>query len=364
MLPLFKRYPGLAKALPHVSLGSFPTPLEHVEALGAAIGIPELYVKRDDLSGEKYGGNKVRKLEFDLGEAKREHRSTILTFGGVGSNQAVATAIYAGELGMKTIVMLLPQPPNDLVRHNLLAAHRFGADLRYFQSSAEVKKGVEKLSRGLGADEQPYVIGAGDSSVLANAGFVNAAFELKDQVDAGVMPEPDYLYVAMGSMGSAVGLSLGLKAAGMKTQVIAVQASSSSASGEAMMIKMFKASDDYLRSLDDSFPELTLTRQEAVILHGYLGGGYAQPTPKGLVAAKVFTAHTGVELDSTYTGKAFAAVIDDARRKMKGKVVLFWDTYNSRKIDLGEARYEELPAPLHGYFLRAHGAMPGVTKKR
>jgi D-cysteine desulfhydrase len=349
VIPLFKSFPGLAAKLPHVSLGAFPTPVDRAEALGTRLGLAGLYVKRDDISGEKYGGNKVRKLEFDLGEAQREHRSTIITFGGVGSNQAVATAIYAGQLGMKTIVMLLPQHPAEHVRHTLLAAHLYGAELRYFQSQAQVSVGVAKLIRAM-ADDPPYLIGAGDSSVLANAGFVNAAFELKEQIDAGVLPEPDALYVAMGSMGSAVGLCLGLKAAGLKTQVVAVQASSLDAPSDSKMIKMFRETNDYLISLDPSFPKLSLSRKEAVVLKGYLGEGYARPTPKGMNAAKLFAEHMGVELDLTYTGKAFAAVIDDAKKKMKGKVVLFWDTYNSRKIDLEGVSYKDLPPALHGYF--------------
>jgi D-cysteine desulfhydrase len=349
VIPLFKQFPGLAEKLPHVSLGAFPTPIDHARALGARLGLGGLYVKRDDISGEKYGGNKVRKLEFDLGEAQRERRNTIITFGGVGSNQAVATAIYASELGMKTIVMLLPQHPADHVRHTLLAAHRYGAELRYYQSQKQVEVGVAKLIRSM-PDDPPYLIGAGDSTVLANAGFVNAAFELKDQIDAGVMPEPDFLYVAMGSMGSAVGLTLGLKAAGLKTQVVAVRASSLDAPSESKMIKMFRETNDFLISLDPSFPKLTLLRKEALVLKGYLGEGYGRPTPKGMNAAKLFAEHIGVELDLTYTGKAFAAVIDDAKKKMKGKVVLFWDTYNSRKIDLEGARYQDLPNSLHGYF--------------
>jgi D-cysteine desulfhydrase len=263
---------------------------------------------------------------------------------------------------MKTIVMLLPQHPADAVRVNLLAAHHFGADLRYYQSQAQVSAATTKLMDGLSPEERPYFIGAGDSSSLANAGFVNAGFELKEQVDAGVMPEPDYLYVAMGSMGSAVGLCIGLKAAGMKTKVVAVQASSSMMSSEGKMVKMFGETVQYLRSLDPSFPELLLPRKEAIILHGYLGGGYGEPTPQGQHAAKLFAESMGIELDATYTGKAFAAVIEDAKistRTLKGKVVLFWDTYNSRKIDLEGVNYQELPKALHGYFKMSKAAPAG-----
>jgi D-cysteine desulfhydrase len=86
-----------------------------------------------------------------------------------------------------------------------------------------------------------------------------------------------------------------------------------------------------------------------MIAHGYVGGGYAVPTAKAAHAAKVFEERTGVVLETTYTGKAFAAIVDDAPALAR-KVVLFWNTYNSRTIDLAAARIEDLPPPFRAYF--------------
>ena len=96
--------------LPYVSLGEFPTTVEKLDRLGGGIGIEHLYIKRDDLSGKVYGGNKIRRLEFLLGHALRAKVKEVLTFGYAGSNHALATAIYAQQVGLKSISMLMPQP--------------------------------------------------------------------------------------------------------------------------------------------------------------------------------------------------------------------------------------------------------------
>jgi D-cysteine desulfhydrase len=350
--PLFKRFPALGAKLPYVALGSLPTPIEKAERLGEALHIPELYVKRDDRAGEAYGGSKVRKLEFILGEAKRLGRTTVITFGAAGSNHAVATAMYAKRLGMKAILMLMPQPTDDEVRHRLLAASHFGAEIQIKGTLKQAKASAARLVRGAAPGAEPYIVEVGGSSPLGNVGLVNAAFELKEQIAAGKMPEPDLLYIALGTMGSAAGLMLGVKAAGLKTVVVSVRASSLQTSSEQKLIAMYNETNDYLRSLDPSFPKIPLARGEARIAEGYLGAGYALPSLKGTRAIESFKAHTDIQLEPTYTGKAFAAVMGDAER-LRGKVVLFWNTYGARKLDLGGADPSALPPHVRGYFKSA-----------
>lgn len=330
--PLFKRFPGLSAKIPYLALGALPTPVERAEDLGEAVGARDLYIKRDDLAGETYGGSKIRKLEFLLAEAKSLGKARVITFGGAGSNHAVATALYAQKLGMKATLMLLPQPIHDEVRHRLLAARHFGADIRVGPISARAR--AAEAARALREDGlEPYWIEMGGSSPLGNVGLVNAAFELKEQVDAGQMPEPDFLYIALGTMGSAVGLMLGLKAAGMKTIVVPVRASSPDTSSEAKLAAMFKETNEYLRALDPSFPLIAPDSLKGAVRGRYLGKGYGLPTPKGARAMAVFKEHTGGDLEPTYTGKTFAALMDDAN-DLGGKVVLFWNTYGSRKLNL------------------------------
>jgi 1-aminocyclopropane-1-carboxylate deaminase/D-cysteine desulfhydrase-like pyridoxal-dependent ACC family enzyme len=348
-LPLFRRFPALAAKLPYIALGSLPTPIEKAERLGAALGLPQLYIKRDDLSGEAYGGNKTRKLELFLADAKARGKKTVITSGAAGSNHALATAIYAKKLGLRAVLLLLPQPSTPAVRRNLLADHLAGAEMRLVGTQKQVKRITDKLLQTSAPGEDPYVIEAGGSSPLGNVGYVNAAFELADQIKAGLLPEPDRIYVAMGTMGCAVGLRLGIDAAKLKTKVIPVRASTWEASSEAKMIAMYKETVALLRALDPTFPALELRKGEGWLKEGYLGGGYGVPTPKGEAAIVQFKELTGVALEPTYTGKALAALLDDAPN-MKGEVVVFWNSYNSRPIDVTGARPEDLPAPFRDYF--------------
>jgi 1-aminocyclopropane-1-carboxylate deaminase/D-cysteine desulfhydrase-like pyridoxal-dependent ACC family enzyme len=123
MIPLFKQYPKLEEKLPYISLGEFPTPVQKLERLGMELGVGNLYTKRDDLSGRLYGGNKPRKLEFILGDVLRSGAKEVITFGGAGSNHALATAIYSRQAGLKSISMLMPQPNARYVRNNLLVLY-------------------------------------------------------------------------------------------------------------------------------------------------------------------------------------------------------------------------------------------------
>ena len=129
MIPLFEQYPLLNEKIPYVPLGEFPTPIKHLRQLGNKLGTDSLYLKHDGLSSQIYGGNKVRKLEFLLGDALRQGAKEILTFGFVGSNHALATAVYAQRLALKSISILLAQPNAQYVRRNLLLSHVSGAEI-------------------------------------------------------------------------------------------------------------------------------------------------------------------------------------------------------------------------------------------
>ena len=142
MIPLFERYPLLRDKLPHVLLGEFPTPVQKLERLGVDLGVNHLYIKRDDLSGKVYGGNKPRKLEFLLGNALRSNVKEVMAFGGAGSNHALATAIYAQQVGLKSISMLMPQPNAQYVRRNLLMSHYCGAELHLCGAELESRRNM------------------------------------------------------------------------------------------------------------------------------------------------------------------------------------------------------------------------------
>jgi D-cysteine desulfhydrase len=188
VIPLFKTYPQLEARLPYISLGEFPTPVQKLERLGAELGISQLYMKRDDLSGKVYGGNKPRKLEFILGKALRSGAREVIAFGGAGSNHALATAIYSQQLGVKSISILALQPNAHYVRRNLLMSYKCGAELHLcgaelhspiFMPLVYLATTYQLLMHKLRTGHLPQIIPPGGSSPLGAIGFVNAAFELK-----------------------------------------------------------------------------------------------------------------------------------------------------------------------------------------
>jgi 1-aminocyclopropane-1-carboxylate deaminase/D-cysteine desulfhydrase-like pyridoxal-dependent ACC family enzyme len=355
MIPLFKHYPQLKDKLPYISLGEFPTPVEKLEQLGKGMGINHLFIKRDDLSGKVYGGNKIRKLEFLLGYALRTRVKEVLTFGFAGSNHALATAIYAQQLGLKSISMLMPQPNAEYVRRNLLMSHCCGTELHQYRNMSLLTAGTlyQLLRHKLKYGCFPLIVAAGGSSPLGVTGFVNAAFELKEQIMEGKIPEPDLIYVALGTVGTAVGLILGLKALNIKSRIISVRVVDKKFANARKMVKLFHKTNSFLYSIDSSFPRLEFSEKDIDIRHDFFGQQYALFTEEGMKAVTFMKNHAGIKLDGTYTGKAFASLIDDSEKQvLKKKVVLFWNTYNSRDFTdiLTTVDYHKLPQCFHRYF--------------
>ena len=348
-IPLFQHYPALGNRIPYIPLGTWPTPVDPVPALGAHLNLDSLYVKRDDVAGTVYGGNKVRKLETILAEALQQGRTHVLTFGGYGSNHAIATAAYAREVGLKATLNLTAEVESERLRRGLLADLKFGAEIR-ITGNLKTQMLMDECEAHGQPEHGAYIIAPGGTSDLGNVGFVNAAFELHHQIARGLLPEPDVIYIPLGSMGSAVGLTLGLQALRMKTRIVAVRTATPRFSSERKVQRLFAHLGQYLRRLDPSFPDLTFDPQRIQIQEGYIGRGYAQPTPKGMRAIALVRDTIGLDLDWTYTGKTFAALTDDAR-SLAGSTVLFWHTYNSKPLDVSGVDFRELPHPLHAYYL-------------
>jgi D-cysteine desulfhydrase len=330
-LPLCDRFPG-TKSLAHVTLGCLPTPVEPVPDLARLLGIQYLFVKRDDISGYAYGGNKVRKLEFLLGQALAENRRALITFGAVGSNHVRATAVYGGQLGLQVHAVLAPQPSTPNLQANLAADRAAGATLHFVESYAEaLRRGAElrdeiTLRDGI----EPLVIPFGGTNSRGTIGFVNAAIELAGQIEAGALPEPDMIYVPYGSTGTASGLAIGLAAVGLRTSVIGVRVVPAESTNPVRTRRVMEEAVALLRELDAGFPSLKPESVAIEVRDGLLGDGYAAATAESLQAVALAQANH-MHLETTYTGKAMAALVADARAgKLAGKTALFWNTYNSR----------------------------------
>jgi 1-aminocyclopropane-1-carboxylate deaminase/D-cysteine desulfhydrase-like pyridoxal-dependent ACC family enzyme len=350
MKMLASHYPGL-RSLPFEALTELPTPVEDATALAAELDLADLRIKRDDLSAPLYGGNKVRKLDFLLADALARKCDSVVTFGAAGSNHALATSIYAAERGLSCYAVLTDQPVTAYAAPTLRYHLSLGTQLvlaEGFQGS--IRAADEIRSRHPTGADRVYEITWGGSSWLGAAAFVNAAFELASQLKGANVP--DKIYVACGTMGTAVGLALGLRAADLSTKIVAVQVVPKPVATIGSFEKLFETTNRELHDHDASFPILDDPLDNVDFRSEFLGPGYAIPTPECTQAVRLTNETLELKLETTYTGKAMAALVHDARAgDLAGSSVMFWNTYNSRPFPAGlEAiPIDALPAPFRKY---------------
>jgi D-cysteine desulfhydrase len=170
---------------------------------------------------------------------------------------------------------------------------------------------------------------------------VNAAFELQAQLGARTEPEPEAIFVAVGSCGTMAGLLLGARLAGLNSRIVGVRIIEEDVAHRAKIAKMATGAARYLRRYDPSVPALQIEADEVELLDGYLGDGYAHPTPEALKAVALVAETEHLPLETTYTGKAMAALLDTARRR-PGARLLFVDTFAEAPA-LEEGDYRALP---------------------
>jgi D-cysteine desulfhydrase len=344
--PLFAAFPILRKTLPRLPLTDLPTPVDASEELRRGLGLPGLTIKRDDQSARPYGGGKPRKLEFFLGEALERGKRRVATVGGVSSNHALATAIYAKQYGLGCVLLLMPEPPSASAERRLAAAASSGAELRLVPNQAAARQALAELA----ADASTYAIPAGGTSALGNVGFVNAALELAEQVRRGDLPEPERLYLPLGTMGAAAGLVVGLALSNLGTRVVAVRASSPATSSHERLVALCRETTEFLRARDPSFPALTFSIDDVTVDGRFLGPGYGAPTPAGERAARRVTELGGPALETTYTAKTFAALLH-ASQGIGDRPVLFWHTHAASEPEASGDR-TLVPPSFRGYFTR------------
>jgi len=293
-------------ALPRVLLTRLPTPLEEIPRLGKTVGVHRLLIKRDDLTDLALGGNKVRKLEFLLGEARTQRADTLITTAGAQSNFLRLTAAAARREGM-TPILVVRGHPDAPSRGNLLLMRVFGADIRFVDTDDPYAPETSAIMQAA-ADEvqtrgrRAYMMNiATFSGGLAAVGYVAGAFELAEQLhERGV--EPDHLVLAVGSGGTYAGLLLGLRLAGFKTHIVGVSVNIAAPRLRAMIARHIH---DAARLLDVGSP---VRDEEIDITDAHVGPGYSVPTQESLAAIRLAAATEGLMFDPIYTGKAWAAL--------------------------------------------------------
>jgi len=358
VIPLFKRFPRLGELMPYAPLAALPTPVTHYPDLGEGAGAGALYVKRDDATGADYGGNKVRKLAFLLAHARARGATSTVTFGAAGSNHALATAIYARKLGLRPISMLVPQCNAHSVRRNLLHGLAAGAELIPCDSRRDVARRTAEIvvAAHRAGEGRPCIIPAGGSAPLGTIGFADAALELGGQIAGGELAPPHMIYVASGTMGTCVGLLIGLQLAELPTAVVAVRVTSAPYTSPGRARQLHGRTVALLRRLDPDFPALEFPEAQFVLRDDHLGQGYGRYTEASVDAVATARAAAGLCLEGTYTGKALACLLGDGRRgQLAGKNVLFWNTCNGvpQEEAIKSFDYHQLPEAFQRYYEEA-----------
>ena len=280
-------------SFPKVSLGVFPTPVQRLDRISAKLDT-NVYIKRDDLTGLGLGGNKVRKLEYLLADAKEKGAKVVFTTGGAQSNHAMLTAAAAGRLGMKPILILKNRGVTERVGNQLLE-YLMGTEVIFMDTAdySDIYKEMDRIGTRLGVPY--YKIPCGGSNALGSLGYVDCAREISEQ---GI--HFDHVICAEGSGGTMSGLALGAKLFLPGTKVY------------GMMVDT------------DPFDEITpaLMRETAALLKADIeireedyhlmdmcGPGYAVPSEEGNEAISLMAREEGLFLDPVYTGKAFAGLL-------------------------------------------------------
>lgn len=329
------RLPRLAAHLPRMELASLPTPVRELTTEFAS-SERRLAIKYDNLTGSIYGGNKLRKLEYLFPRVKQRKCLRVATFGAVGSNHALATALYATQCGFECTCFLAHQVKTREAAATINRHIENGTELVRYGGDYATR--IDILRRHLHG-RHAWVIPMGGSSWLGNIGFVAAGLELADQVSRGEITAPDRIYVGAGTMGTAVGIALGLAIAGLDTDVHAVRVSDTSIMNRDALHRLLGKTVLMMRRLDDSVPADLASRANIRVRDEFFGPGYAQGTVQTEEAIEFARDAFALNLESTYTGKAMAALLADWRADAGDKFsALYWHTYNSTPLDVSTDR--------------------------
>ena len=323
--------------LPRVRVADLPTPLHECPRFSEAIGNVRVLIKREDLTGLAFGGNKTRMFEFVFGEAQQQGADAIITGAASQSNHARQAAAVAAKLGMKAYLVCRRDARSEMgIQGNQLLDHILGADVRLAAGNQQQEK--ERLRDELIAEgKKPYLIGGLDQ-LLATAAYVNCALELQPQLEAAGA-DPDYL-VAASSSATLAGIGLGAKLLGMK--------------GRPSGFRPSRGDNDRAR---DALTDIANRTAEHLGLPGgmqstdwdntdaYVGENYGIVTEACIEAVQLLARTEGILVDPVYTGKALSGLIDYVKqgRFSAGSTILFIHTggtpalfaYHNEFVDIG-----------------------------
>jgi D-cysteine desulfhydrase len=314
---------------PKAGLGFFPTPLAELSKLSKRLGGPRILMKRDDLTGLAFGGNKVRKLEFLIGDALASGCDTVVTGGAAQSNHCRQTAAAAAAYGLACHLALGGEAlyPHEIPTGNLLLDLLFAAEIHWcgtFRKGERIPEIMEQIrSRG----GRPYLIPYGGSNATGALGFVEAVGELVRQLELSTLAsaEVTHLVFASSSGGTHAGLMVGKARYGLSAKLIGIAIDKDAETEGAFRERIRSLADETAALLGMTcrfFPA------EIDLETGYTGGGYGVVGDLERKAIRLLAETEGILLDPVYTGRAMGALIDmiERGRFSSGDTVLFWHT--------------------------------------
>jgi L-cysteate sulfo-lyase len=329
-----------------VKLCQAPTPLEFLPNLTKHLGGPKIWIKRDDCTGVATGGNKVRKLEFLMGEAQAQGADHVITQGAVQSNHVRQTAAVAAKLGLKCTALLEHRVETNSAEYlnsgNVLLDRLMDVQIEYRPAGTDMNAALEEAGEKLRSrGTKPYLIPGGGSNKVGALGYVAVALELIAQAnDMGL--KIDRIVHATGSAGTQAGLVTGLHALNAGVPVLGIGVRAAKDAQEANVHKLAEATAEHL-GLKGGVP-----RNAVEANCDYVGPGYGQPTPEMAEAVLMLARLEGIFLDPVYSGKGMAGLIDLVRKGRFGKDenIVFLHTGGSVGL-FGYREYLEQAATKH-----------------
>jgi D-cysteine desulfhydrase family pyridoxal phosphate-dependent enzyme len=291
-------------SFPRYPLTITPTPLQRARNLEQSLGdaSPRIYIKRDDLNGLAFGGNKARKLEYLVAAAVAEGATMLVTEGATQSNHARLTAAAAALAGLKCTLVLDTRRGADL-QGNLLLDRLLRAEIVLVPTRDERRSRMETIGQELEAKgERPYVIPTGGSVPLGALGYVAAIQELMQQLN-DIGESPARLYFGTGSQGTQAGIVVGSIAFSAPFTPLGIAVEDTSEELRQQGLPLAQATADLIELYCEIRPD------EYCVDDGFVGPGYAIPTPDGIEAIRLLARTEAIFLEPVYTAKAMAGLL-------------------------------------------------------